>query len=412
MLGVDEARAHILSAIQPLPVIDLPLDDALGLVLAEPVTADRPLPPFANSAMDGFAVCAADTAGASEDAPVQLRVIGTAAAGSPSIGAVEPGTAIRIMTGAPTPPGADAVIRFEETDENARSGPEQRAGIGIRRAACPGENIRPAGEDVATGQQVLAPGAVLRPAELGLLAALGRTTAPVHRRPRVAILSTGDEVVDPGAPLGPGQIHNSNGPMLAALVRQAGGEPLPLGVARDSAAELTERLDQARNADLILTSGGVSTGDYDLVKDVLRMQGTIELWQVRLKPGKPLAFGHLGPTPLIGLPGNPVAAAVAFLQFARPAIRTLLGHPVLDLPTVPATLLDRIENRGGRRHFVRVRIERDAERGYTARLVGPQGAGLLSSLVLANGLLIVPEEMTVAEPGAVLPVQLLDGEIG
>jgi len=412
MLGVDEARAHILSAIQPLPVIDLPLDDALGLVLAEPVTADRPLPPFANSAMDGFAVCAANTAGASEDAPVQLRVIGTAAAGSPSIGAVEPGTAIRIMTGAPTPPGADAVIRFEETDEVARSGPEHRAAIGIRRAACPGENIRPAGEDVATGQQVLAPGAVLRPAELGLLAALGRTRAPVHRRPRVAILSTGDEVVDPGAPLGPGQIHNSNGPMLAALVRQAGGEPLSLGVARDSAAELTERLDQARNADLILTSGGVSTGDYDLVKDVLRMQGTIELWQVRLKPGKPLAFGHLGPTPLIGLPGNPVAAAVAFLQFARPAIRTLLGHPVLDLPTVPATLLDRIDNRGGRRHFVRVRVERADPQGYTARLVGPQGAGLLSSLVLANGLLIVPEEMTVAQPGAVLPVQLLDGEIG
>jgi molybdopterin molybdotransferase len=411
MVGVDEARARILSRFGPLASVDLPIIDVLGLILAGDVVASAPIPPFSNSAMDGFAVRAADTAAASAEQPVTLGLTGIAAAGYAPQGRVEPGTAVRIMTGAPIPDGADAVVRFEETDEERRSAPGQRTGIGILRAVRPGDNIRPAGEDVAAGELVLRAGCHLRPAEIGMLAALGRTHAPVHRRPRVAILSTGDELVDAGTPLGPGQIRNSNGPMIAAMTQRAGGEPLLAGVARDTTAELTALLDQAREADLIITSGGVSTGDYDLVKDVLRMQGSIEMWQVRLKPGKPLAFGHIGEAPLLGLPGNPVAAAVAFAQFARPAIRVLLGHTQLDLPTVQAALLDRIENRGGRRNFIRVRVESTWGSGYTARVVGSQGAGVLTSLVLGNGLLVVPEEVTVAEPGEVLSVQMLDWDL-
>ena len=415
MVSVDEARERILAAFVPLPAVRLPIVDALGLVLAEEIVADAPVPPFPNSAMDGFAVRAADTAGASVETPVRLRVLGEAPAGYAPTVAVEPGTAVRIMTGAPVPDGADAVVRFEETDEwempTGRNG--RRAGaVAIRRPARPGENIRPAGEDVAAGDRILACGTHLRPAEIGLLAALGRTHVAVHRRPRVAVLATGDEVVDPGAPLGPGQIRNSNSSTVAAMVRRCGGEPVLLGVARDTTAELRAKLAEARQSDVIVTTGGVSTGDYDFVKDVLQMEGRIDLWQVRIKPGKPLAFGRIGDVPLLGLPGNPVAAAVAFAQFARPAIRKLLGHANLDVPTDQARLLDRVENRGGRRHFVRVRVEPDEEAGYTARLAGAQGAGILTSLVLGNGLMVIPEHLSVAEPGAVLPVQMLDWDLG
>jgi molybdopterin molybdotransferase len=410
LLGVPEARERILRAFRPLPAVRLPLLEAVGLVLAEPVIASENLPPFANSAMDGFAVLAADTAGASEQTPARLRVTGLAAAGAAPTAAVTPGTAVRIMTGAPLPPGADAVVRFEHTDDVDRP-PSARNEIGIHSPVRTGEHVRAAGEDVTAGQQVLEPGCQVRPAEIGMLAALGWSSVTVHRRPRVAILSTGDELVDPGTPLGPGQIRNSNSPMIAAMTLRAGGEPLLLGTARDSTAELTALLDQALAADLIITSGGVSTGDYDLVKDVLRMRGAIEMWQVRIRPGKPLAFGHIGDVPLLGLPGNPVAAAVAFAQFARPAIRTLLGHTRIDLPTVQATLLDRVENRGGRCAFVRVRVEQTGQ-GYTARIVGSQGASALTSLVLGNGLLVVPEETTIAEPGDVLTVQMLDWDLG
>jgi molybdopterin molybdotransferase len=412
MVSVDEARERILAVFGPLPAMDFPIVDALGLVLAEDIIADRPLPPFANSAMDGFAVRAVDTAGASPGSPVWLRVTGEAPAGSAATMCVEPGTAVRIMTGAPVPSGADAVVRFEDTDEAEKADRRVEGDVAVYRAAKPAANIRPAGEDVAAGSRVLAAGASLRPAEIGMLAALGRTHVAVHRRPRVAILATGDEVVDPGAPLGPGQIRNSNSSIVAAMVRRVGGDPILLGVARDTTAELRAKLAEARQADLIVTTGGVSTGDYDFVKHVLRMDGGIDLWQVRIKPGKPLAFGHIGGVPLLGLPGNPVAAAVAFEQFARPAIRKLLGHADLGIPTVQATLLDRIENPGGRRHFVRVRVEPAGPGGYTARVVGSQGAGVLTSLVLGNGLLIVPEDVAVAEPGRVFAVQMLDWQLG
>lgn len=415
LVGVDEARERILAAFAPLPPVSLPIVEALGLVLAEEIVAAAPVPPFPNSAMDGFAVRAADTVGASGEHPVRLRVAGEAPAGSAPAHRVEPGTALRIMTGAPIPDGADAVVRFEETDEvDDPAGRSRGTGetVAVRRAARPGENVRPAGEDVAVGDRVLAAGTALRPAEIGVLAALARVVVAVHRRPRVAILATGDEVVDPGAELGPGQIRNSNSPMVAALVRRCGGEPILLGVARDTTAELRAKLAAARQADLIVTSGGVSAGDYDVVKHVLRAEGTVDVWQVRIKPGKPLAFGRVGGVPLIGLPGNPVAAAVAFEQFARPAIRRQLGHRDLGIPTVPARLLDRVENPGGRRHFVRVRVEADGLGGYVARVAGSQGAGVLTSLTLANGLLVVPEDLAVAEPGTVLPVQMLDWQLG
>jgi molybdopterin molybdotransferase len=265
---------------------------------------------------------------------------------------------------------------------------------------------------VAAGERVLAAGIALRPAEIGVLAALGREQVAVHRRPRVAVLATGDEVVDAGAELGPGQIRNSNSPTIAALVRRCGGDPILLGVARDTTAELRAKLAEARQRDLIVTSGGVSSGDYDVVKHVLQTEGNVEVWQVRIKPGKPLAFGRVGGAPLIGLPGNPVAAVVAFEQFVRPAIRKLLGHRDLGIPTVQARLLDRIDNPGGRRHFVRVRVEAEAPGGYVARVAGSQGAGVLTSLMLANGLLVVPEDLAVAEPGMMLPVQMLDWQPG
>jgi molybdopterin molybdotransferase len=225
------------------------------------------------------------------------------------------------------------------------------------------------------------------------------------------MLATGDEVVDPGKLLGPGQIRNSNAPMITAMVRRCGGEVVPLGTARDAAEDLRARLMQAAGPDLLLTTGGVSVGDYDLVKQMLCAEGRIELWEVRMKPGKPLAFGCLGSTPVLGLPSNPVAAAVAFEQFARPAIRTMLGDRPLEIPTVMARLSGRVENRGGRRHYVRVTVE-TAPDGYVARVAGGQGSGVLSTLAKANGLLVIPENLPAAEGGALLPMQMLDWDLG
>jgi molybdopterin molybdotransferase len=412
MIDVDEARSNILAAFQPLPLVRLPLDQALGAVLAVDVIAGMSVPAFANAAMDGFAVCAVETAGATAERPVTLRVIAEVAAGSASATPVIPGTAVRIMTGAPAPPGADAVVRFEETEEGTgerHCGPGDT--IAIYKAVQPGENIRPIGEDVSAGELVLTAGTRVRPAEIGVLATLNRTHATVHQRPRVGILTTGNEIVEPGEPLGPGQIRNSNAPMLTALVHRCGGEAEPLGTARDTEADLRGRLARAAGLDLLLTTGGVSVGDYDLVKQVLQAQGRIDLWEVRIKPGKPLAFGFLGQTPVLGLPGNPVAAAVAFEQFARPAIRKMLGDRCLEIPTVMARLAGRIENRGGRRHYVRVTVERSPE-GYVARVAGGQGSGVLSTLAKANGLLVIAEDLPGAEDGAVLPVQMLDWDLG
>lgn len=411
MVDVDEALRRILGAVSPLPATIVPTQDALGMVLAAPIVAGDHVPPFENSAMDGFAVVASDTSGADSERPVTLSVIGEVAAGMDRAPAIKAGQAVRIMTGAPMPAGSDAVVRFEETDEEISGDATGRGRVAVRRAARRGDNVRPAGEDMAAGATILASGTRLRPFEIGVLAALGRVEVAVHRRPRVAIISTGDEVVEPGAPRGAGQIWDSNRWMVAAMVRTWGGEPELQGIAADRFENLAGTLKGARGADLIVTSGGVSLGDYDLVKDVLRAEGDVAIWQVRMKPGKPLAFGRIGATPLLGLPGNPVAAAVSLLLFGRPVILRLLGRSDLEPPMVEARLLEAVENRGQRRHFARVVVRRGADGGWEARPAGAQGAGVLTSLARANGLLVVPERLDEAAPGMRLPVLLLDNGI-
>lgn len=398
-IGVDEARDRILAAVDPLPATKLPLDEALGLTLAADIVSAWTLPPFDNSAMDGFALRAADTDGATPDAPAILRVTGTVAAGHAGETPLGPGEAIRIMTGAPVPEGADAVERVErvsnlESDRIALASPVK-----------PGENIRPAGEDVRKGGTILTGGAPITAATIALLAATGRASAPVHRRPRVGVLVTGDEIVPPDATPGPGQIFNSNGPMLAALVREAGGDPVDLGTATDVDGAIRERIAAAAGLDVLLTTGGVSVGDFDIVKAVLQSAGDVALWSLKIKPGKPLAFGRLGESIVIGLPGNPVAAAVAFLQFGRPAIRRMLGHRDTGLPEIEATVRDRIVNRGRRTLFARARVERSSG-GYVATLAGAQGSAMLSSLAATNGLIVVPEHVDRLEPGETATVQL------
>lgn len=413
MISVDEALAEILSHIRPLEAERVPILEALGRVLAEEIISDIDIPPFDNSAMDGYAVRAADVVSAAPDSPVRLAVVGNVAAGYVAAARVEPGTAIRIMTGAPLPEGSDAVVPYEDTSDFDRPKDERLAvpadEIEVRRPAEVGANVRPAGEDIRRGELVMVPGRVIRPQEIGVLASLGHETALVHRRPRVAILATGDELLEVHEPLRPGKIRNSNEYTNAALVVRTGGVPIRLGIARDTAADLTAKIRAGleQGADLFLTSGGVSVGDYDVVKDVLDAEGQMQFWQVRMKPGKPLAFGLLaGGVPLLGLPGNPVSAMVSFEQFARPAILKMLGHTDLAKPTVQAILDEPLKN-SGRRGFVRVIVSR-REDGYHARTTGEQGSGVLTSMAKANGLAIVPEGVRRVEAGSTITVQMLD----
>ncbi len=402
MLSVEEALERVLAAFQPLEAERVPLLETLGRVLAEDVYADMDIPPLANTAMDGYAVRAADTAAASPEHPLRLRVVHDLAAGYTSDVAVTPGTAIRIMTGAPIPPGADAVVQFEDT---AADGEE----VLIFKGVTTGKNVRQAGEDVQKGALILARGSEIRPQEVGMLAALGHTEAWVHRRPRVAILATGDEVIEINAPWQPGKIRNANSYSNAAQVLRYGGIPLLLGIARDDVAELTVRIRAGleEGADLFLTSGGVSVGDFDVVKKVLAAEGEMTFWRVRMKPGKPLAFGHLRGVPLLGLPGNPVSAMVAFELFARPAILKMLGKTRLGKPTVEATLLDQVRRKDDRRHYLRVTVER-GEEGYVARLTGDQGSGILLSMVRAQGLAVIPEDVDHLPAGSRVSVVMLD----
>jgi len=408
MLDVDTALQHVLSAFAPLESISVPLLDATGMVLAADVVARDDVPPFRNSAMDGYAVRAADTAAATWSAPSQLPVIAYVAAGQRDVPPLRPGEAIRIMTGAPLPEGADAVVRFEETDESGSVGQAGRETVLVYRAARPFDNVREAGEDIARGTTVARREHVLRPADLGLIASVGEPSVSVHRRPVVAVLSTGNEVMAPGEDLEPGTIRDSNSFVLGALARAWGADVRLIGIACDTVADLTGRLTEAKDADLIVTSGGVSLGDFDLVKDVLKSEGEIAIWQVRMKPGKPLAFGHIGLTPLLGLPGNPVAAAVSFVIFGRPAIRKMLGHEVTEPRIEEVVAADPIDNRGHRRHYVRVRLEPAAGGPTLARIAGEQGAGVLSSLAAADALMIVPEEIERVQPGTCLRAILLD----
>jgi molybdopterin molybdotransferase len=413
LISVEDALTEILNHVQPLEPERIPILEALGRVLIEEIVSDINIPPFDNSAMDGYAVRSVDVVGATPDMPVQLAVVDSVAAGYVAKRQVEPGTAVRIMTGAPMPDGADAVVPYEDTSDFDRPKEERLAapvdGIEVRKAIGPGDHVRPAGEDIYQTERVMAPGRVIRPQEIGVLASLGRETVMVHRRPRVAILATGDELVAVHEPLQPGKIRNSNEYTNAALVERTGGIPVRLGIARDTKADLTAKIRSglALGSDLFLTSGGVSVGDYDVVKDVLDAEGAMQFWQVCMKPGKPLAFGLLrGGVPLIGLPGNPVSAMVSFEQFARPAILKMLGHTDLTKPSVQAIVDEPIAN-SERRGFVRVIVTRRRD-GYHARSTGGQGSGVLTSMARANGLAIVPEGTCYVEAGSELVVQMLD----
>jgi molybdopterin molybdotransferase len=406
MISVEEARERILALFQRLEPEEKPALDALGQVLAEHVVAEFDIPPLANTSMDGYAVRAADTRGASEANPVRLRVIGELAAGYVFDGEVGPGTAVRIMTGAPIPSGADAVVPFEETDESPEhffGKFEKRAtDVGVLKGARPGANTRRAGEDVARGDVVLREGTVLGPPQAGVLASLGRATVRVYRRPKVAVLSTGDELLEPGQEIAPGKIYDSNAYSIAAMVTEAGGVPQRLGIARDTVEALTEKLRRGLDADLLITSAGVSRGDYDVVKDVLAKEGQIDFWTVRMRPGKPLAFGSFPSgerrVPHLGLPGNPVSSMVTFELFGRPAIAKMLGKPFAERPRVRAIAEERIENADGRRVYARAIVTR-RDGKYRAALTGPQGSGVLTSMALANALAIVPEDVIAIEPG-------------
>ena len=408
-ISVDEARDRILAAVIPLQPIRLPLDRSVGLVLAELVVAPIDLPPFCNSAMDGYAVRASDTRAATAASPVELRVVSLSAAGDPPGGDIDAGEAVRIMTGAPLPDGADAVARFEDTvDPIGPSGDDGSRKVALLRQVTPGENVRDAGEELRTGQHVLASGTLINPAIIGLLAALGIGQVVVHRRPRVAILSTGSELTNPGLPLPPGHIFDANGPLIRALVTQSGAEAVSLGVSLDRADEIEHRLARAGDVDFIIVSGGVSVGDYDYVKDVLRQRGTVAIWQVRLKPGKSLAFGNVDGVPLLGLPGNPVAAAVSFELFARPLLAKLAGRGDTALPKLRARLTHPVPNFGDRRQYVRVRLGRDAGGVLVATPLPDQSSSKLSILNQADALIEVPESVEVAEAGMVFPVIILE----
>lgn len=405
MLSVEEALERILAEVDPLPTTEVPLSSSLGLVLAADIVAREDIPPFANSAMDGFALRSKDSEPHGAQPP-RLRVTGSIAAGYVAEHGVEEGTAMRIMTGAAVPPGADTVIQVELTNQ---TGPESDW-VEILKTVPPGNNIRPAGEDMRQGQTVLMRGTTIGPWEIGILATLGRAMVPVVRRARVAILGTGDELVDVDQPLQPGKIRNSNSYLLEAAVLRSGASPHNLGIARDTLASLQEKFSAASAPgayDLILTSGGVSVGDFDLVKSVLTQQGHMDFWRINMRPGKPVAFGRIGTTPLLGLPGNPVSSAVTFELFARPLIRKLQGHSQLRKPQVEVTVIDGVSERSGRRHYVRAHVTwQDGH--FVARTTGNQGSHIMTSLRNANALLIVPENSPGIAPNATAQAIMLD----
>ena len=418
MISVEEARERILSFFSRLEPETRPVLDALGQVLAADVVAPFDIPPLDNTAMDGYAVRAADTTGATEDAPRELRVIGDLAAGYVSEAAVGPGEAVRIMTGAPMPPGSDAVVPFEETDEPLRGvneRPQKGGTVRVLKAANVAANIRFRAEDVRAGNVVIPAGRVVRASEVGVLASMGVSDVTVYRRPVVAILSTGDEITEPGQPLLPGRIYDANAYSVAALVRKYGGIPKLLGIAHDTVEDLTAKIREGMEADMIVTSAGVSRGDFDVVKDVLAREGAIDFWTVRMKPGKPLAFGAFHApdgrrVPHLGLPGNPVSSMVSFELFGRPAVFTMLGRDDWERPVVRAITRDAVRNTDARRFYARCIVTRGDDGRWYADLTGPQGSGILTSMSAANALTIIPEDVPVANPGDEIDVMMLDWE--
>ena len=399
-LPVEDAINRIIDIVPRLPTEEVPLRAAVGRVLAEQVDAAYTHPAWRNSAMDGYAVHADDVRGATRESPISLTVTGTIAAGDAAPDAIPSGSAWRIMTGAQVPDNVDTVIRVEDTDAGL-----DRVLIHDDRDAT--RNIRPSGEDFRAGHRLMLYGTVLRPAHVALAAANGRRTLLVIRKPRVAILTSGNELVDVDQfdeVLTGRRIINTNGYALAAAVQDAGGVPIPLGIASDDPAAIAERITGAPDFDVLITSGGISVGAFDYTRDVVKRLGaTLDFWRVRMRPGGPFGFGMLGTRPWFGLPGNPVSAMVTFEVFVRPALRFMAVHMPLWRDACDVTLGEPVTTPGGLTHFLRAVI--DADR--VAHLTGPQGSGLLTSMMSANALLIVPHDVSSLTAGAAARAMLL-----
>lgn len=399
MIPVDQARESILDHVNVLPAERVWFMNALGRFLAEDIVSTRDIPAFDNSAMDGYAVRCEDVSGAN----TALRITGVLPAGTRAIPRLEAGHAVKIMTGAPVPPGADAVVRKEDASE-------QDGVVTIAKAPAKHENIRFAGEDIRKGSLALTAGDHVGPAHVGVLASLGRLHVMVGQRPRVAVVATGDEIVEPGDEgAGAFAVTSSNSYTLASLISSCGGVPVYLGIARDSEASLEDALDRARLCDLIVTTGGVSMGEFDLVRKIMNATpNRLHFWGVEIKPGKPLAFGEINGIPTIGLPGNPASTMTAFYQFVRPALLKMQGARDILLPRVQARLAQRVSSKGDRPHYIRCLLECRDE-GLVVTPTGPQGSGILSSLARGNCFVVVPKGTRVLERGALVDCELYDG---
>jgi len=403
MISVEDALKLILDTAPVLGVEKVDIITALGRVIGEDIHAPSDIPPFDNSAMDGYAVRSEDTKGASRDHPAVLTVIEDLPAGYVAKGKIKKGEAIRIMTGAPMPRGADSVVMVEETEASGNK-------VKTFSEAEPGQHIRKAGEDVKKGELVIPKGTPLRPAAIGMLASLRRSFVSVYQKPLVSILCTGDELVDVDSELKEGQIVSSNSYTLASQVKECGGIPIVLGIARDKKEELEQKFREGLRADVIISSAGVSVGDYDLVKGVLKDLGMkMKFWKVAMRPGQPLAFGTIGGKPTFGLPGNPVSSMVSFEQFVRPYLLKMQGCKKIFRPVIEAVWQGEFKKKTERKYLVRCIVsKKDGE--YIASSTGEQGSGILKSMVLANGLAIFPEEKEVIKAGEKVKVQLLDQE--
>ena len=404
-VSVDEHLDRVLAGVEPLPDFPQPLMETLGLAAAEDVHATIPLPSFDNSAMDGYAVRREDVLDATRDAPTHLPVVGEIGAGQAQLLALSPGTAAKIMTGAPMPAGADCVVPYEWTDRGV-------AQVRIAYPPEPGQHVRPRGEDVEEGDLLVERGTVLGPRHLGLLASVGRATVRSRPRPRVVVLSTGSELREPGTPLGPDSIYDGNSWLLAASARRAGAIAYRVGIVPDEPRAFLDALsDQLVRADLVVTSGGVSMGDFDVVKEALAPLRTVWFGPVAMQPGKPQGFGVVGEddTPIFCLPGNPVSSYVSFETFVLPALRKLMGKEPYARPSTRARLTHGVSSPEGRRQFLRGSYE-VGRGGPTVSPVGGSGSHLVGELADANALIVVPEESTSVPAGEMVQVLALDEE--
>ena len=399
MISVEDALARILAAFQPLPAETVGLANALGRVLAEDVAARVDQPPQAVSAMDGYAVRAADVA----TVPAVLTQIGEAPAGGAFEGSVGPGETVRIFTGGPVPAGADSIVIQEDTEADGER-------ITVQESVTAGRYVRPAGLDFKRGDVGVAAGQLVTARDIGLAAAMNVPWVKVHRRPRVAILGTGDEIVMPGDPLGPNQIVSSNGLALQAFVTACGAEPIHLGIAGDNAESLAAVVEGARGADLLVTTGGASVGKHDLVQEVLTREGLdLDFWKIAMRPGKPLMFGQIAGTPMLGLPGNPVSSLVCAVLFVRPALYRMLGRADVEPRTRPAILARGLGRNDRRQDYLRARLARDAEGRLTATPFDRQDSSMLAALAHSDALILRPPHAAAIEAGAEVPVVMLEG---